>query len=538
MGQLHSCASSSAATEPDLFPLPGPSSLPAPASPLPASPSPSCAAEPVTAELPTHRSPASTVAVKVDLVPSLSSDVDSAASDPLTVLLSPPPIDSAALLRFDSNTSSLLIPAVSSFASTTELDPSPSTLSSTPPLFPVPPRGSLASRSPPAMHSRAPPSAEADPLDSLDDSLDALHIDDVDADADADTSDDASDDDPEPSPLLDPSPRSLHSPHLRPPPPHSDEAVVDVTDCLDSLDSILDSSDPPEPSPPFDVLITPSDEGHPSPHRLRMSIPASTPSLSPTISSSPTSQISLLTTDGSSGGTTPLTPQPDSRALHGRSSSLGAAVPTPHPPLLVMRRDGEPAPFLMVPELDSIPYMDPSQPPPSNSPPPTSPFLSPPSPHHRRYHHHHLSNSPPRRRRRGDQQPPSPPSSSPRRMSDAEAPSSGNSPGRKNSTIETSHVSTYFNEQGQKQINQYVVEGGELGRGASGEVKLVYSLEAQAYYAMKEVSKATAKTKRLRTKDQQDAWENLKREIAIMKKVDHPHVVQLIEVMDDPHKGP
>ena len=96
-------------------------------------------------------------------------------------------------------------------------------------------------------------------------------------------------------------------------------------------------------------------------------------------------------------------------------------------------------------------------------------------------------------------------------------------------------MSTSYNENGQKQINQYVVEGGELGSGTSGEVKLVFSLTDQKYYAMKEVSKSKAKKKRLKRKDQQDMWEQLKREIAIMKKVDHRNVVRLVEVMDDPH---
>ena len=391
--------------------------------------------------------------------------------------------------------------------------------------------------------------ANVDDVDVLDDDLDA---DDA-MDADADVDDDPEDDDDDADDVTD------GSPH-RPPADDATDDIVDVTDSLDSM-NLGDADDRLHPAASFDVLITPSDDSAPPTslprQRLSMSIASGTPSSSPPTSHSPTSAISLLTTEGSSGDT-PITPRAEPIREHGRSASLGAAFPPPPrpsvaPPLMVMRREGSgsssssSSPFLMVPELDKIPYMDPSVPPPSNSPPPSSPFLSPPSPHHhRRYHHHHLSNSPPRRKKAkgaAAQQPPSPPSPPSHRHSDAEPPSSSSSSTSSSSarlrvhTIETTHVSTYFNEQGQKQINQYVVEGGELGRGTSGEVKLVFSLSDQQYYAMKEVSKATAKTRRLRTKDQQDAWENLKREIAIMKKVDHPHVVRLIEVMDDPHKS-
>ena len=211
------------------------------------------------------------------------------------------------------------------------------------------------------------------------------------------------------------------------------------------------------------------------------------------------------------------------------------------------------SPFLTVPPLATIPYIHPSAPPVSGSPPPTSPFLSPPSRAHRHHHRHHLTNSPTRRKHRTVSPQPSSPHSpphpaSPHRHSDAEVPSaSPTSPTLSHSsstsslyararTIETTSVSTSYNQiTGQKQINQYVVEGGELGSGTSGEVKLVFSLTDQQYYAMKEVSKSKAKKKRLKKKDQQDMWEQLKREIAIMKKVDHRNVVRLVEVMDDPH---
>ena len=319
--------------------------------------------------------------------------------------------------------------------------------------------------------------------------------------------------------------------------------------------------------------------------RLQMAIPSNTPSPSPRMTPSPThSQGSAFgsmenTQEGgvrlldegniSLNGIVVLPPATallsggsSSSALYSSAatasslagSSTASSVSSIPGPVAASRTTSGSfsSPFLTVPPLATIPYIHPSAPPVSGSPPPTSPFLSPPSPQHHRHHHrHHLTNSPTRRRKSRTVIPqPSSPTTlplalSPHRHSEADLPSlspsslssssSSSSLLTRAQTIETSHVSTSYNENGQKQINQYVVEGGELGSGTSGEVKLVFSLTDQKYYAMKEVSKSKAKKKRLKRKDQQDMWEQLKREIAIMKKVDHRNVVRLVEVMDDPH---
>ena len=372
------------------------------------------------------------------------------------------------------------------------------------------------------------------------------------------------------------------------------EDIVDVTDCLDTLDLSLDTE--AAPATAYNVRITPTAEeemaaaertgsmslpahGSVTQQRLQLAILPNTPSPSPRMTPSPTHS------QASAAGSVDGTPEGGSRQLEERSTSLSGIVVLP-PATVLLSGGSSPShqsslsalsssaalssasvpgpvvahrtssgsyssPFLTVPPLATIPYIHPSAPPVSGSPPPTSPFLSPPSPHHHRHHRHHLSTSPTRRRKSRTviPQPSSPPTpplvSSAHRHSDADLPSTSPSSASSSSsassllaraqTIETSHVSTSYNENGQKQINQYVVEGGELGSGTSGEVKLVFSLTDQKYYAMKEVSKSKAKKKRLKRKDQQDMWEQLKREIAIMKKVDHRHVVRLVEVMDDPH---
>lgn len=183
-------------------------------------------------------------------------------------------------------------------------------------------------------------------------------------------------------------------------------------------------------------------------------------------------------------------------------------------------------------------------------------------------------------------------------------------------TVETFAVHTHYNSSGQKQINQYVVEGGEIGRGSYGTVKLVFNTQDQQYYAMKVMNKSLLKKRRVmgftagltasasRTasmgaagiaalragaaagaagagaaaaagvsstaacvsstaavsaahanirahssgalssgggglgggsgSNSTDHWTNVQREIAIMKRLDHPSVVRLYEVMDDP----
>lgn len=95
---------------------------------------------------------------------------------------------------------------------------------------------------------------------------------------------------------------------------------------------------------------------------------------------------------------------------------------------------------------------------------------------------------------------------------------------------------TSYNEQGQKQINEYVVEGGDIGCGSFATVKLVYHTEKNMFFAMKVMSKSHLKKRRLVGKGMSaDHWEQVMREISIMKKLHHPNIVKLYEVMDDPN---
>jgi serine/threonine protein kinase len=84
---------------------------------------------------------------------------------------------------------------------------------------------------------------------------------------------------------------------------------------------------------------------------------------------------------------------------------------------------------------------------------------------------------------------------------------------------------------GRKLINQYEIVN-EIGRGAHGKVKLGRNLETGDYVAIKIVQRFS--TKRRLGKVTFDPEGKTKREIAILKKIRHPNVVGLLEVIDDP----
>ncbi|XP_077164201.1 calcium/calmodulin-dependent protein kinase kinase 2 isoform X2 [Paroedura picta] len=98
------------------------------------------------------------------------------------------------------------------------------------------------------------------------------------------------------------------------------------------------------------------------------------------------------------------------------------------------------------------------------------------------------------------------------------------------------------------QLNQYTLKD-EIGKGSYGVVKLAYNEDDNTYYAMKVLSK-----KKLMRQagfprrppprgarpplegfcQPKGPIEQVYQEIAILKKLDHPNVVKLVEVLDDP----
>ncbi|KAJ6781299.1 hypothetical protein PWT90_10159 [Aphanocladium album] len=88
------------------------------------------------------------------------------------------------------------------------------------------------------------------------------------------------------------------------------------------------------------------------------------------------------------------------------------------------------------------------------------------------------------------------------------------------------------NVTGRKVINQYeVIE--EIGRGMHGKVKLARNLETSDNVAIKIIPRFSKK-RRLGKVTAMSPEDKTKKEIAILKKIRHPNVVALLEIIDDP----
>jgi len=98
--------------------------------------------------------------------------------------------------------------------------------------------------------------------------------------------------------------------------------------------------------------------------------------------------------------------------------------------------------------------------------------------------------------------------------------------------IETNRVDKSVDDEGQKKINQYILIK-EIGRGGFGKVKLAINTETKGQNAIKIANKKKLKRKLLTR--EKSAFNQLASEIAIMKKMDHPNIVKLSEVIDDPN---
>jgi serine/threonine protein kinase len=81
-------------------------------------------------------------------------------------------------------------------------------------------------------------------------------------------------------------------------------------------------------------------------------------------------------------------------------------------------------------------------------------------------------------------------------------------------------------------VNNYILLD-TLGKGSYGEVRLCRDRQYSDLYAMKIISKDMMK-KRKNGNTNETYFEDIKREIAIMKKLLHPNVLRLYEVLDDP----
>ncbi|KAK4255068.1 hypothetical protein QN277_008118 [Acacia crassicarpa] len=86
-------------------------------------------------------------------------------------------------------------------------------------------------------------------------------------------------------------------------------------------------------------------------------------------------------------------------------------------------------------------------------------------------------------------------------------------------------------ENGNKMVNEYVREY-KIGSGSYGKVVLYRSCVDGEYYAIKAFHKSHLQ--KLRVAPSETAMTDVLREVLIMKMLEHPNIVNLIEVIDDP----
>eukprot|EP01065_Artemidia_motanka_P009810 TRINITY_DN1506_c4_g1_i1.p1 TRINITY_DN1506_c4_g1~~TRINITY_DN1506_c4_g1_i1.p1 ORF type:complete len:909 (+),score=247.15 TRINITY_DN1506_c4_g1_i1:74-2800(+) len=119
--------------------------------------------------------------------------------------------------------------------------------------------------------------------------------------------------------------------------------------------------------------------------------------------------------------------------------------------------------------------------------------------------------------------------SPPRELSSSRSPRSPRSAQSPRSPRETLRKVRSRDDYGNKMVNQYVVVE-EIGRGAYSKVKLVIDSETDEHRAMKIMKRPQLQKARA---SGGCAWDNALRELALMRKMDHPNVVRLHEVIDD-----
>ncbi|ONK63957.1 uncharacterized protein A4U43_C07F20650 [Asparagus officinalis] len=96
---------------------------------------------------------------------------------------------------------------------------------------------------------------------------------------------------------------------------------------------------------------------------------------------------------------------------------------------------------------------------------------------------------------------------------------------------ETRKVTISEDENGNKMVNEYVREC-KIGSGSYGKVVLYRSVKDGNQYAIKVFHKSHLL--KLRVAPSETAMTDVLREVSIMKMLDHPNIVKLIEVIDDP----
>ncbi|KAK9497919.1 hypothetical protein O3M35_003817 [Rhynocoris fuscipes] len=110
---------------------------------------------------------------------------------------------------------------------------------------------------------------------------------------------------------------------------------------------------------------------------------------------------------------------------------------------------------------------------------------------------------------------------------------------RKKSPLKESRTVSIDKSGAYLRLNQYKLLD-SIGQGSYGLVKLAYNAEDNTHYAMKILSKkklfkkAGVFGRRNPKRKEINPLDKIYREIAVLKKLDHPNIVKLVEVLDDP----
>ena len=111
-----------------------------------------------------------------------------------------------------------------------------------------------------------------------------------------------------------------------------------------------------------------------------------------------------------------------------------------------------------------------------------------------------------------------------------------NNNGNKSPSIKETNITKRTKIGKKVYINEYLCYG-YLGSGAFGQVLLAKNIKTDMKVAIKILNKSLLRKKRIFRKGKKptNMLENIFREIAVMKKLNHPNVVKLYEVIDDPN---
>jgi [calcium/calmodulin-dependent protein kinase] kinase len=84
---------------------------------------------------------------------------------------------------------------------------------------------------------------------------------------------------------------------------------------------------------------------------------------------------------------------------------------------------------------------------------------------------------------------------------------------------------------GKKQINQYIILG-LIGKGNFAKVKKIFNKDTKETLAMKVINKQQLRKRAVGPGTTR--FTAVEKEVAIMKKISHPFILKLIEIIDDP----